>query len=239
MVDYIRYPASDSGVNTGDVTLASVGSTPSANGASLSGQILTLQPADSSNPGIITAGTQTIAGNKTFSGTLAASNLSGTNTGNQTITLTGDVTGSGTGTFATTAASVISARYFASSTTISGALATINWTTQDFDSNSAMSSGTYTIPKAGKYQINVALLIAGTISLNNQAVIEIQKNGTVVSRETTFFAATLTDGRIRLNDIINCALNDTIRIQVSTTVVVPTIVSSNFDNFFSIARLGA
>lgn len=38
------------------------------------------------------------------SGTVTGSNLSGTNTGNQTITLTGDVTGSGTGTFAATLA---------------------------------------------------------------------------------------------------------------------------------------
>jgi hypothetical protein len=35
-------------------------------------------------------------------GTVTGSNLSGTNTGDQTITLTGDVTGSGTGSFATT-----------------------------------------------------------------------------------------------------------------------------------------
>jgi hypothetical protein len=39
-----------------------------------------------------------------FSSTLVASNLSGTNTGDQTITLTGDITGSGTGSFATTIA---------------------------------------------------------------------------------------------------------------------------------------
>jgi hypothetical protein len=35
-------------------------------------------------------------------GTVTGSNLSGTNTGNQTITLTGDVTGSGTGSFSAT-----------------------------------------------------------------------------------------------------------------------------------------
>lgn len=39
-------------------------------------------------------------------GTVTGSNLSGTNTGDQTITLTGDVTGSGTGTFAATLATV-------------------------------------------------------------------------------------------------------------------------------------
>lgn len=44
-----------SGTNTGDVSLAAVGSSPSANGASLSGQVLTLQPADATHPGILTA----------------------------------------------------------------------------------------------------------------------------------------------------------------------------------------
>ncbi len=74
-----------SGTNTGDVTLGAVGSSPSANGASLSGQVLTLQPADATHPGVVTAGTQTIAGDKTFSGAISASNLSGTNTGDVTI----------------------------------------------------------------------------------------------------------------------------------------------------------
>lgn len=40
----------------------------------------------------------------TAGGAITGSNLSGTNTGNQTITLTGDVTGSGTGSFAATIA---------------------------------------------------------------------------------------------------------------------------------------
>lgn len=95
-----------SGTNTGDVTLTAVGASPNANGASLSGQALTLQPASGTQPGLMTAGSQTIGGAKTFSSTISASNLSGTNTGDQTITLTGDITGSGTGSFATTLATV-------------------------------------------------------------------------------------------------------------------------------------
>ena len=94
-----------SGTNSGDVTLTAIGSSPSANGASLSGQALTLQPADGTHGGVLTSGTQTIGGAKTFSSTIGASNLSGTNTGDQTITLTSDVTGTGTGSFATTIAS--------------------------------------------------------------------------------------------------------------------------------------
>lgn len=93
-----------SGTNSGDVTLNTLGAVPNASGASLSGQALTLQPADGTNPGLLTSGTQTIGGAKTFTGNISASNLSGTNTGDQTITLTGDVTGSGTGSFAATIA---------------------------------------------------------------------------------------------------------------------------------------
>lgn len=67
------------GTNSGDVTLAAVGSSPNANGASLSTQALTLQPANGSFPGVVTTAAQTFAGSKTFSaaclfadGTLAA-----------------------------------------------------------------------------------------------------------------------------------------------------------------------
>ena len=44
-----------SGTNTGNVTLAAVGSSPNANAASLSGQVLNLQPFNSSFPGVVTA----------------------------------------------------------------------------------------------------------------------------------------------------------------------------------------
>ncbi len=54
------------------VALAAVGSSPSANGASISGNTLTLQPADATHPGLMTTGTQTIAGAKTFSGGITA-----------------------------------------------------------------------------------------------------------------------------------------------------------------------
>lgn len=63
---------STSGTNTGDITLAAIGSSANANGASLSGQVLTLQPASASFGGVLTTGTQTIAGAKTFSSNIAA-----------------------------------------------------------------------------------------------------------------------------------------------------------------------
>lgn len=73
-----NFSGSSSGTNTGDaatpnVTLAVVGAVPNANGATLTGQVLNLQPASATQPGVVTAGTQTIAGNKTLTGTTAFS----------------------------------------------------------------------------------------------------------------------------------------------------------------------
>ena len=57
-----------------------------------------------------------VAGNISATGTVTASNLSGTNTGDQTISLTGDVTGSGTGSFvANIAASAVTSSKLANS----------------------------------------------------------------------------------------------------------------------------
>jgi hypothetical protein len=49
--------------------LGAIGSSPNANGASISGNTFTLQPASSSFGGIVTTGTQTFAGAKTVTGT--------------------------------------------------------------------------------------------------------------------------------------------------------------------------
>ncbi len=58
---------------TGITALAAIGSTPNANGGTISGTTFNLQPADATNGGILTAGTQTIGGSKTFSATVSAS----------------------------------------------------------------------------------------------------------------------------------------------------------------------
>lgn len=84
------------GSGTGTVTSVSV---TTANGVSGTVATASTTPAITLVLGAITP-TSVAA-----SGAVSGSNLSGTNTGDQTITLTGDVTGSGTGSFATTLAS--------------------------------------------------------------------------------------------------------------------------------------
>lgn len=82
-----------SGSNTGDVTAAAFGSTPNANGFTLTGQAFNLQPADATHPGGLLA-----ADWVTFNGKQAA--------GNYITALTGDVTAAGPGSSAATLATV-------------------------------------------------------------------------------------------------------------------------------------
>ena len=63
---FSNFSGSSSGTNTGDITLTTIGATPNANGATLTGQVLNLQPADASFGGVVTTTTQTFAGAKTF-----------------------------------------------------------------------------------------------------------------------------------------------------------------------------
>lgn len=65
----------------GVLSLAAIGSAANANGGTITGTILNLQPADASFGGVITTGVQSFAGAKTFNGIVSAPTASpGTNT---------------------------------------------------------------------------------------------------------------------------------------------------------------
>jgi hypothetical protein len=61
-----KYAYTGSGVTT----MAAIGSSPNANGATISGSTLTLQPANGTHGGVLSNTTQTIAGDKTFNGVI-------------------------------------------------------------------------------------------------------------------------------------------------------------------------
>lgn len=69
-------------------TMAAVGAAPNANGATIASTTLTLEPADGTNPGVVTAAAQTFGGAKTFAGGIVM--------GTQSIGMgAGSLTGSG------------------------------------------------------------------------------------------------------------------------------------------------
>ena len=129
------------GGGSGTVTSVSV---VTANGVSGSVANATTTPAITLTLGAITP--SSVASTGTVTGT----NLSGTNTGDQTITLTGDVTGSGTGSFATTLGTVPATKGGTGQTTI---------TTGDV----LYGSATNTISKLGIGSAGQVLTVAGGV----------------------------------------------------------------------------
>ena len=114
--------------------------------------------------------------NTIFQGTLAAANLTGTNTGDKTITLTGDVTGSGMSTFAATLA------------TVNSNVGTFTHATVTADAKgriTAISSGTTPPPTTSQY-----ILSAVDAALPNSRVVT---NTTEVTWDTT------TAGQLKAN----------------------------------------
>lgn len=74
--------------SSGGPTTVAFGSTPNSNGGGISGSTLTLQPADATNPGGISTGSQTIPGAKTFAGNTT---FSGTGTSILSVSGTSNV----------------------------------------------------------------------------------------------------------------------------------------------------
>jgi len=75
--DWNTFNNKQSSISTANVDTGGANAT----GMNLIGAQLSLTSATSSQPGVLTAGTQTIGGNKTFTGAISAANLSGTNHG--------------------------------------------------------------------------------------------------------------------------------------------------------------
>jgi len=72
------------------ITMGAISNSSSANGATIASGVLTLAPADANNGGVVTTGSQTFAGSKTFSSNVAIKNIKvGTGTGNTTNTAVG------------------------------------------------------------------------------------------------------------------------------------------------------
>ncbi len=136
----------------------------------------------------------------------------------------------------------VNARYFSSTTSISGSLATIVYATKGFDSHNAYnnSTGIYTCPVSGKYQVNSGIATAGTIALNNALDMQVQQSGSSsqISESLVDAAGAVSNLGTSVSDTFYCLAGDTIKVQVSSGATLPTIVSSNNKNFFSITRVG-
>jgi hypothetical protein len=84
--DYVNTGSSGGG----SVSFNAVGSSPNANGGSATGSAITLQPADATHPGVMSATTQDFGGTKNFNGDLSLQTSATNNTGRAGLSLWGD-----------------------------------------------------------------------------------------------------------------------------------------------------
>jgi hypothetical protein len=193
------------GANTGDVTLAAVGAVPSDNGASLSGQVLTLQPADATHPGLVTTGAQSIAGAKTFSGAVV---------------------------FGSTATRAPTDRALAVYTTAAGQSFTdegadqlVVFGTSVTDEASAVttngsSTWVYTCPAAGFYDVRACVMWANLAAATSlDAALYLYKNDALVYQIARFgFLDPVgggTGAMMGTAPLISCAASDTLKIYLT------------------------
>lgn len=149
-LQYIQYPFSSS--SGGALSIGTIDSvSPNANGAVISANTLFFQSASATFPGLVNLTTQSFAGNKTFTGTISASNLSGTNTGDVTL---GTANGLGL------AGQVLSLQL--SSATLTGALSTTDWNTF----NSKQAAGNYLTALTGDVVATGPGSVSSTIQSN-------------------------------------------------------------------------
>lgn len=106
-----------------------------AKGAALVAGVLSMQSASATVPGLVNNTTQSLSGNKTFTGTIGASNLSGTNTGDVTL---------GTANGLSIPGQVLSLALSSMSTT--GALSSTDWNTFNGKGSGTVTSVAMTVP---------------------------------------------------------------------------------------------
>lgn len=139
---------------TGDGGVTVIGTfdsqAPAANGLVISGVNLYAQSATAAVPGMVNIGTQTFAGAKTFTGAISASNLSGTNTGDVTISTANGLSLVGQ-----------ALSLALSSTSTTGALSSTDWNTF----NNKQASGSYITALTGDVTATGPGSVAATIAV--------------------------------------------------------------------------
>jgi len=134
------------------------------------------------------------------------------------------------------ASSSVNARYTTTSSAISGGDATITYSTKDYDTNNAYSGGVYTVPVAGKYQINAACRVNAAYVVNNVTQISVYVNSSQIALSQTFAAASQTALVVLISDCLNLAANDLVEIKGASNGSTPSYAGNNDQNYFSIYK---
>lgn len=137
----------------------------------------------------------------------------------------------------------IGVRAYGSTTSISGTPATVSWGTVTIDTASGLSGGTYTVATAGKYLVAAYIRVNGTFNQSNGNMsIYIRKNSSTYSAVDHYHNNSTTVNPIIMHtcaeDIMDCAVSDTIDIQVQASAVTSPSLQNDNQTRIIIAYLG-
>ena len=198
------------------VSLTSVGAAPNANGASISGTVLNLQPSDATHPGVNTILAQTYAGVKTFSSSPVLSTSSHVR------------------------ATQASGQSFANNTAL-----TVVFDVKAYDTQSEYSTGTgiFTAAQTGIYLVSAAVTFTGdTPQAGDLAFILAQVNGVTqaLGRTTSAEAAVSQNLNVNISTTLSLNATDQLKIVVdqhSGAGNPRTLSAAAADNYLTIDRL--
>lgn len=137
---------------------------------------------------------------------------------------------------------MVGCSYTGSATSINGTPAKVTFSTSVFDTHSAYSSGTFTVPTAqgGYYLISASIFVSFASSATDSAVSVYIYKGGVQTRGTAVTTATLMTGQIAIvSAILPLVATDTIDIRAAASQTTPTILNNAVFTYFSIAKIAA
>ena len=198
------------------ITLSAVGSSPNANGATIGGTTLILQPSDATHPGVNTILAQTYAGVKTFSSSpvlSTATHIRATQASGQSLT--------------------------------SNANTVIVFDTETYDTQSEYnpSTGVFQPNETGYYAIKASVVLASdTPQVGDEIFIAIFVRGASAALGRIAYAEVATPQSLNTNisTVLQLAHTDTVDIRVtqkSGAGTARTLIAAAADNYLTIDRL--
>jgi hypothetical protein len=108
-------------------------------------------------------------------------------------------------------------------------LTKIVYPTVNFDSASAYnaSTGVYTVPTTGYYDVTVLFSIDGTFSTSAEMIVQIFQNSTSKSFSLTYASANNTGLTVSTHALLNCTAGDTITVQETNNISGPTYFNNS------------
>jgi hypothetical protein len=111
-----------------------------------------------------------------------------------------------------------------------------NFESKEFDTHGAFSSGIYTVPETGYYQVNTGLATASvTLSTAQAASCQLFVNGSLVGIMTTRGNGASNQYGVQISDVFRLKKGDTVSVYANSTVATSQTTSVGY-NFFSIAK---